>query len=269
MSLLARKVADSLSSASWIRRMFEEGNRLRLRHGADAVCDFSLGNPHLEPPTALLDGLAAAAADRTPGLHRYMPNTGFPAVRPKVAASVSRQYGVEFPPECIVMAGGAASGINTVLKALLDPGDEVVLFAPLFAEYRFYVMHADGVSRVVPTTATFDLDLEALAAAINEKTRVVLVNSPNNPTGRVYSKQAMEALADLLRDRSAKFGRPIILLSDDPYRRLAYDGVEVPSPPALYKNTIVVASFSKDLGLAGERIGWIALHPEMDERDLV
>jgi aspartate aminotransferase len=198
-------------------------------------------------------------------MHRYMANAGFPSVRTKVAEMIGRREGAELSADRIVMTVGAASGLNVALRALLDPGDEVVVLAPIFAEYRFYVMHAGGECRIAETTESFDLDLDRLASAINERTRVVLLNSPNNPTGRVYSDDSVGALCELLKERSRRFGRPIVLLSDEPYRKLVYDGVVVPTLFDKYDAVLVVASFSKDLGLAGERIGYLAMHPNFPE----
>lgn len=269
MSLLSEQIASCLSAASWIRRMFEEAATLRKQYGADNVFDFSLGNPHLEPPAELTRRLRELTSEPRPGMHRYMPNPGFPEVRAKVAASVSGREGRVVPPEHVVMTVGAACGLEITLRALLNPGDEVLLFAPIFAEYRFYVMHAGGDVRLAETAADFDLDLDAVARAIGPRTRVVLVNSPNNPTGRVYPEKTIDGLVEILRAMSRKYGRPIVLLSDEPYRRLVYDGVKpVPLFPR-YEHTIIVSSFSKELGLAGERIGYLALHPEFSEADRV
>jgi aspartate aminotransferase len=249
--------------------MFEEGSRLREQFGADNVFDFSLGNPHLEPPARLVERLRELTASPIPGMHRYMPNPGFPHVRAKVADWVGRQEGMTVPATHIVMVCGAASGLNIVFRALLDPGDEVIVFAPIFPEYQFYVMHAGGQCRLVETTADFDLDLDCLEEAITENTRAVLLNSPNNPTGRVYSRATVGRLAELLQNQNRRRARPILLVSDEPYRRLVYDGATVPGLFELYPHTITVASFSKDLGLAGERIGYLAVHPQFENADEV
>jgi aspartate aminotransferase len=265
MNQLARQVAECLQSASWIRRMFEEGDRLRAQVGAENVFDFSLGNPHLEPPVAVLNRLQELATAAPRGLHRYMPNAGFPAVRKAMAAAVSKSEGCPVPPEHVVMTGGAASGLNVVLKALLDPGDSVVAFAPIFPEYEFYARNAGGTLRLAPTTDDFDLDVDALDCLIDDQTRVVLINSPNNPTGRVYPAATIAALANILRRHSQRRPRPIVLVSDEPYRRLVYDGVVVPPVFPQYPASILAGSFSKDLGLAGERIGYLAVHPDFPD----
>lgn len=263
--MLAREIADCLSAASWIRRMFEEGAALRARHGAANVLDFSLGNPHLEPPAELLDSLKRQTADPRPGIHRYMPNPGFPEVRARMAESIGQREGMAIPPEHVVMTVGAACGLVIALRALLNPRDEVLLFSPFFAEYRFYVMHARGECRIAQTTADFDLDLESAAANITPQTRVVLINSPNNPTGRVYPRATIERLVRLLEEKSRAYGRPIVLLSDEPYRRLVYDGATVTPVFPLYEQAVVVNSFSKELGVAGERIGYLVVHPRFAE----
>jgi aspartate aminotransferase len=249
--------------------MFEEATELRARVGDENVFDFSLGNPHLEPPAELIESLKRQTASPQPGIHRYMPNPGFPEVRQKVADSISAREGIQVPAANVVMTVGAACGLEIALRALLNPGDEVVLFAPIFAEYRFYVMHARGVCKLVETTPEFDLDLEAAKAAIGPKTRVVLVNSPNNPTGRVYPESTIRGLTDLLRQKSQEFGKPIVLLSDEPYRRLVYDGITVPPILPQYEHAISVSSFSKELGVAGERIGYLAVHPAFSEADKI
>ena len=265
MTQVSERIASCLEDASWIRRMFEEGARLRLRAGAERVCDFSLGNPHLEPPADLIERLANLTARPIPGMHRYMPNAGYPEVRQKVADRIAVREGRAVPADHVVMTGGAASGLNVVLRTLLDPGDKVVLFTPLFPDYRFYVMHAGGECQLVPTTERFDLDPAALDDAIDERTRAVLLNSPNNPTGRVYPKALIAELVRVLRDHNRDRPRPIVLITDDPYRRIVYDGIELPRLFDHYEHTVSIASFSKDLGLAGERIGYLVVHPDFPD----
>ena len=269
MSLLNREVEGSLDSASWIRRMFEEGNRLRAEFGDGNVYDFSLGNPHLEPPAAFVDALRELAEHPTPGMHRYMPNPGFTDVRRAIGEWYGKREGVTIPTDHVVMTCGAAGAINVAMRTLLEPGDEVVLFVPIFAEYRFYVMHQRGTCRFVETDAEFNIDLDRLAEAINPRTRMVLINSPNNPTGRVYPAETIVGVCQLLEEKSNEFGRPIILVTDEPYRSLVYDGVVVPPIMPHYKATLGISSFSKDLGLAGERIGYLLVHPEFPEADQI
>jgi aspartate aminotransferase len=266
---VSRQVRESMEGASWIRRMFEEGRRLKQRLGADQVADLALGNPVEEPPAAVIERLRELAVDPGLGTHRYMPNAGFEATRAAVAAHLARETGVPYAAENVLMSVGAGGGLNVLLKALLDPGDEVVLLAPYFAEYRFYVTNHGGVPVVVQTDATFRPDVRAVAAALTPRTRAVLVNSPNNPTGVVYSRADLEALSEVLTRASKAQGRPVWLVSDEPYRAIAYDGVEVPWPVTCYRDTVHVTSFSKDLALPGERIGYLAVHPGSPDADVV
>ena len=269
MALVSRHIAEQLSSASWIRRMFEEADKLRAQVGAENVFDFSLGNPHLEPPKELVDRLRQLTERPPAGMHRYMPNAGYPEARARIADWVGQRESTNVPASHVIMTAGAACGLNVVFRALLDPGDEVVLVAPIFPEYRFYVMHAGGECRIAQTSANFDLDLSALADAIGPRTRAVVINSPNNPTGRVYPAQTIDGLAQLLTEASRNREQPIVLISDEPYRRLVYDGTAVPSLFDRYDQTVIVASFSKDLGLAGERIGYLVVHPRLTEAPAV
>ncbi len=266
---IAERVKSALERSSWIRKMFEEGARLKAEHGPENVFDFSLGNPNLPPPESFRRTLRELVDEETPGAHGYMPNAGFPDVRRAVAEYVGREQGVDLGPEHIVMTVGAGGALNTLFRALLNPGDEVVVPRPYFVEYNFYLENHGGVIRTVPTTGEFDLDIGALDAAIGPKTRAVLINSPNNPTGKVYSRQNLEALRDLLERRAADTGRTIYLISDEPYRKIVYDGVEVPPILSLFRNAFVCTSYSKDLSIPGERIGYIAASPSMDHIDLV
>jgi aspartate aminotransferase len=256
-------MAEHLQSASWIRRAFEEATRLKARGGA-TVLDFSLGNPVMTPPPEFTAALRQTVTAPPEGAHRYMTNAGLPDVREAVAQHFRREYGVGITADCVLMCCGAAGGLNVVLKALLDPGDEVLSLAPVFPEYPFYADNHGGVLRLVESTDDFLPDPNRFASAINSRTRAVLLNNPNNPTGRVYPRRALAELSEVLAAAQRRIGRPIYLLADDIYRRLVYDGVEVPSPPALYRNTIVINSFSKDLGIPGERIGYVAVSPEAE-----
>jgi aspartate aminotransferase len=258
---ISRKVEEHIGQASWIRKMFEEGLALKARVGVENVYDFSIGNPFLEPPDEFFEALEDVASDHTPGAHRYMPNAGFRETRQAVADWHSLESGLEYTPELIVMSVGAAGAINVTLKTILNAGEEVILLAPYFAEYWFYVDNHGGVPRVVPTDASFDLDLAAIEAAIGPKTRALLLNSPNNPTGRVYGHSSVEGLARLLQRKQRELGTAIYLVTDEPYRALVYDDVDVPVISSYYDNTILCTSHSKDLGLPGERIGHIAVCP--------
>lgn len=259
--IISSKMAAAIQSSSWIRRMFEEGAELKARLGAEAVCDFTLGNPDLEPPPAVKAALVAAARDSRPGVHGYMPNAGLPETRRAVAGLLSQTHGLDFTPEAVVMTCGAAGALNIILKALLDPWDEVIIFAPFFPEYLFYIENHGGAARVVETDADFQIDPAALEAALTPQTKAVLINTPNNPTGQVYDADRLQAVAAVLRAASARHGRPIFLINDEPYRRLVYDGLELPSIFAAYPDTILATSFSKDLSLPGERLGYVAVGP--------
>ena len=262
----ANSIRQAMHNSSWIRRMFEAGLALKAEIGPENVFDFSLGNPYLEPPELFQQALRDLADNPPPGMHRYMPNAGFPSTRKAVAAALSAQEQVELAPEDTVITVGAAGGLNTSLKALLDPGDEVIVLAPFFVEYLFYVPNHGGVTRVVETTEDFDLDIDAIARALSARTKVVLINTPNNPTGRVYSQRRMEQLAALLGAHEERLGRPVYLLADTPYARITYDGARNPLLFADHPNTLLVHSHSKDLGLAGERIGYVAINPRAPHR---
>ncbi len=259
---ISRKVAEAMQASSWIRRMFEEGAKLRAQHGASNVFDFSLGNPVVEPPDDVVAALVAAAGTHERGAHRYMPNAGYPHVRQAVAEHLARETGLPYSGDRIVMCVGAGGGLNVLFKALLDPGDEVIVLTPFFVEYVFYVDNHGGRCVQVPTDDAFLPDLDAIRAAITPKTRALVVNSPNNPTGVTYPRACLDALGALLREESARHGRPIVLVSDEPYRHIAYD-VDVPWVPLSYDDTVIVTSHSKDLALPGERIGFIAPSPRM------
>jgi aspartate aminotransferase len=250
--------------------MFEEGIRLKQQYGEDNIFDFSLGNPVVEPPPAFHATLLQLLQNPRPGMHRYMPNVGYAETRAAVAAQLAKETGVAFTPEHIVMCVGAAAGINVVLKTLLDPGDEVIFFAPYFVEYHFYVDHNGGVPRVVPTDPPFDVDLEALEGALTPRSKVVLINSPNNPTGVIYPTTTLKQLGELLQRKERQFNTRIYLLSDEPYKKLIYDGLTYPEIYPHYPNAISVTSHAKDLALPAERIGYIAINPECaDLEDLI
>ncbi len=266
---VSRRVQDSFARASWIRRMFEEGLRLKAEHGPDNVYDFSLGNPDQEPPPAFKQVLRDLAAEPGPGWHAYMPNAGYPRTRERVADWMSRLHGLEFSSGDVVMTPGAAGALNIILKTLLDPHDEVVVPRPCFLEYDNYLENHGAVVRPVALGPDFSLDTAAIAGAIGPSTRAVLINSPHNPTGRVYPVEQIETLAEVLCSASERLGRPVYLISDEPYRRLVYDGVEVPSIFTAYQDSLVATSFSKDLSVPGERIGFAAVHPGLTDHDEV
>lgn len=263
---ISRKMQEFAEKSSWIRKMFEEGVKLKAQFGAENVFDFSLGNPDAPPPAEFYDVIREKAADTRPGVHAYMPNNGYLWVREAIAAKMSREQQVEVDPNNMLMTCGAAGGLNVVLKALLNPGEEVVVPAPYFVEYGFYADNHGGVLKAVRTSDTFDLDLDAIEATITEKTKVLIINSPNNPTGQIYSAEKLKALGELLKRCGTRLGTTIYLIADEPYRKIVFDGLEVPSIFLAYENAIIVSSYSKDLSLPGERIGYLATHPEIADK---
>jgi len=263
---ISEKMKDFSEKSSWIRKMFEEGARLKAEFGADKIFDFSLGNPDVPPPAQFRTLLAEAASEDTPGQHAYMPNGGLPWVREAIAARMSAEQGVTVNAVDMLMSCGAAGAINVVMKALLNPGEEVILLAPYFVEYSFYIDNHGGVGKVVQTDKEFNIDLGAIEAALSPRTKAVIINSPNNPTGQLYSAEAIAALGRLLEEASQQFDTTIYLISDEPYRKIIFDDYEVPSIFAHVRNSIVLSSFSKDLSLPGERMGYVAVHPEADDK---
>lgn len=261
---IAEKMRVFSERSSWIRKMFEEGARMKAEFGADKVFDFSLGNPDVPPPQKFFQVLQDTVADEGPGVHGYMPNAGFPAVREALARRLGADQGLALGAGDLLMTCGAAGALNVIFKALLDPGDEVLVPAPYFVEYGMYVDNHGGVLRPVPTDANFNLDLAAIEAALGPSTKIVLLNSPNNPTGQIYPAAALHRLGELLLQAGRKFGRTIYLVSDEPYRNIVFDGHEVPALLQVSRNTLVASSYSKELSLPGERIGYIVVHPEMD-----
>jgi aspartate aminotransferase len=268
MAISQRIVAD-ISRSSWIRKMFEEGAKRKAMYGADKVFDFSLGNPNLEPPAKFHEEIRKLVDDPAPGRHGYMPNAGYPETRQAVAEHVNSYTKAHLNGEDVIMTAGAGGGLNVILKTLLDPGDEVIIPKPYFVEYDFYIDNHQGKPVQVPVGEDFSLDLEAIAAAIGERTKAVLINYPNNPTGRVCSLQELNGLALLLSEHSSRLGRSIYLISDEPYRKIVFDDLEVPSVLDAYRDSLVVTSFSKDLSLPGERIGYIAVNPGITDKELI
>lgn len=249
--------------------MFEEGTRLKAEHGADRVFDFTLGNPNLEPPSEFHQALKRIIQESGPGMHGYMPNAGYPFVRKTIAEYLVQHYNIPLTEHDIVMTCGAAGALNVVLKTVLDPGDEVLCPRPYFVEYGFYADNHGGVLKTAPTNADFSLNIETLAEAVTPRTKVVLINSPNNPTGQVYRRESLQALGDVLREASRRHGRTIYLVSDEPYRKIIYDHAEVPYIMDVYSESIVITSYSKDLSLPGERIGFLAVHPNVTDKALL
>ncbi len=267
---VAKKMQAFAEKSSWIRKMFEEGAKMKAKYGVENVFDFSLGNPDVPPPAKFSETLRELANEDRSGMHAYMPNGGYPYVREALAAQLSKEQEIKLDQGDILMTCGAAGALNVVMKSLLDPGDEVIILTPFFVEYHFYIDNHGGVAKVVPTDDEFNLDLTAIEEAITTKTKAILINSPNNPTGQIYSKESLAELGKLLEAAGEKFCTTIYLISDEPYRKLVFDGFEVPSIMVPYENSIVVSSYSKDLSLPGERIGYLAVHPDIaDKADLL
>jgi aspartate aminotransferase len=255
------EVIAAIRQGSWIRKMFEDGATLKAAKGEANVFDFSLGNPYGEPPEELSEEIRRLATAPPADLHRYMPNAGFPDVRRKVAHSLARATGLPFSEDHVIMTTGAAGALNVALRAILSPGDEVLVIAPYFVEYLFYVRNAGGVPVVVESTEDFQLDTGAVRAALSDRTRAVILNTPNNPTGAVYPRAALLALEETLSERETRTGNPIYVLSDEPYRKIVYPGFSFFPPAASLRNTLVAHSHSKDLNVPGERIGYLAVSP--------
>ncbi len=247
--------------------MFEEGKKMAAEFGRENVYDFSLGNPSVEPPKEVTEALKSIPDSYNANyIHGYMSNVGYEEVRDAIAKSINGRFGTAFTQDNIIMTVGAAGGMNVVLKTILNPGDEVITFAPFFGEYRNYVSNFDGkLIEITPDTSSFQPKLDEFEARITAITRIVIINSPNNPTGVIYSRDTLEKIAAILAKKQKEFGAPIYILSDEPYRELAFDGVEVPYIPTIYRNTIVGYSFSKSLSLPGDRIGYLVIPSEIDD----
>lgn len=269
--MISKKMVGYVESSSLIRAMFEEGKKLASIHGAENVYDFSLGNPNLAPPEEVKQAIIDILNDESPTyVHGYMNNSGYEDVRVTIAESLNRRFGTDFSEKNLIMTVGAAGGLNVVLKTILDPGDEVITFAPYFGEYRSYVANYDGNLVVIsPNTVDFQPNLKELREKITEKTKAIIVNTPNNPTGVVYSEKTIQELSDILREKQKELGTSIYLISDEPYRELAYDGITVPYIPNYFENTIVCYSYSKSLSLPGERIGYLVIPNTVDDFDNV
>lgn len=269
MSIVSQQISGYLERSSWIRRMFEAGIQLKQEYGEEAVCDFSLGNPDLPPPPAVGEALRELANNvKAPFSLGYMPNGGFMWARELMAEYLSREQQLAVSAKDVILTCGAAGGINALFRAILNPGDEVLAIAPYFVEYSFYVENHSGVLRTVTSKPdTFALDLAAIEAAIGPKTRAIIINTPNNPTGAIYSQKELEGLTEVLTRAMHKHKNPIVLVSDEPYRFLAFDGAVVPPVLPLYPYAVVVGSFSKSLSLAGERLGYLAISPLMDSKE--
>ncbi len=268
--MIAEKMKNMVANSSAIRAMFEEGNRLAQIYGAENVFDFSLGNPNVAAPEAVKEAIIELLDESDPVvLHGYTnSNSGYADVRETVAKSLNERFGTKFEGKNIVMSVGAAGGLNVILKALINPGDEVIAFAPYFGEYRSYTNNYDGVLvEVSPNTVDFQPKLDEFEQKITPKTKAVIVNTPNNPTGVVYSEETIKELASILEAKQKEYGTEIYLISDEPYRELVYDGVRVPYLTKYYDNTIVGYSYSKSLSLPGERIGYLVIPDEVKDSE--
>lgn len=265
--MIAKKMVKYVEGSSVIRAMFEEGKKMAAKYGAENVYDFSIGNPSVEPPKQVKDAIIEVLNSDAPNyVHGYMSNSGYEEVRETIAQSLNKRFGTNFTENNLVMTVGAAGGLNVAFKTLLDPEDEVIAFAPYFGEYNNYVANFDGKIVVVPASMpSFQIDVDALEKAITPKTKAVIVNNPNNPTGVIYTEDTIKNMVAVLEKKQAEYGTSIYLISDEPYRELAYDGAVVPYLPKYYDNTIVGYSYSKSLSLPGERIGYLVIPNEVDD----
>lgn len=263
---ISSQIKITMERSSWIREMFEQGKRLKDQYGEDQVFDFSIGNPLMEPPQEVHDTMIRLLQENQPGAHRYMPNAGLPETRSFLANEMKAETHLDFHMNDIVMCVGAGGGLNTVFKALLDPGDEVIALAPYFVEYGAYAQNHGGVLKLAKTDEAFQIDLNEIEKTISSITKIIIVNSPNNPSGAVYSQESLNALGELLTRKEKEYGHTIFLVSDEPYRHIIFDGMVNGSVFESHANAVMVTSYSKDLALPGERIGFIAIHPEMVDR---
>lgn len=270
--MISKNIKSILESptAGVIRKMFEEGAVLKKKFGADNVYDFSLGNPDLDPPEEVVAAIKRVSEDTSHMCHGYMPNAGYPEARAAMAEKTSLEQGVSVSFEAVVMAVGAAGAMNSVIKAIVNPGDEIIVPCPYFAEYDHYIHNHGAEIRRVPTKEDFSLDIDAVKNALNEKTAAIIINSPNNPTGKIYSENEIKALASVLEDFGKKNGREPYIIADEPYRAIVYNGKKVAPIFPHYKNSVIVTSFAKNLSVPGERIGYIAVNPAaVDFKEMV
>ncbi len=263
---VSNKIKNFMEQGSWIRKMFEEGISLKRQFGEENVFDLSLGNPVIDPPEEFFSRLKSIADNPISGMHRYMPNAGLLETREAVAGQLADETMIAFTANEIIMTCGAGGALNVVMKTLMDPGDEFVIFAPFFVEYHFYADNHGGSCKVVPPDRDFLPDLEAFRDAVTPRTRGVLINSPNNPTGVLYSSDVLSKLSEIIREKEEEYGTQIYLVSDEPYRRLIFDNLKYPHIFDHHVRSIVATSHSKDLALPGERIGYIAIHPNCPDK---
>jgi aspartate aminotransferase len=266
---IAKHTHVAIFGTSLIRKMFNEGTRLKKEFGEENVYDFSLGNPIVPPPEELTNAIIRIMKEDIPYKHAYMTNSGYSKTREFVADFLTKEQGIKLQKENIIMTCGAGAALNLLFQAILNVGDNVVVSIPNFVVYKTYVENFGGILKTVKCKENFNLDLEAMEAAINKDTAAVLINSPNNPSGVIYPKSQIDSLASMLKRKSHELGRQIYLVSDEPYRQIVFDGVEVPPLFPVYKNTIIISSYSKSLSIPGERIGWAAIHPEAEDSELI
>jgi aspartate aminotransferase len=260
---VAKVIQQQLERSSWIRRMFEEGIRLKAERGAENIFDFTLGNPSEDPPPGVIAAFRRLAEKNAPGSHGYMPNAGYPAAREAVANRLRQETGLAFTVNSVLMTVGCAGAMNAALKAILDPGDEVIVLMPFFPDYQFYIGNQGGRMIPVETKEDFSLDVAAIEAKITPKTRVIILNTPNNPTGVIYSEATLRELESVLQ----RADHTIVVLSDEPYKSIIYDGAHCPELASIISNCVITTSWSKKWGLAGERIGYLAISPRLPGAD--
>lgn len=266
---ISKNIENSIKKSSWIRKMFETGVRLKKEFGEDKINDFSLGNPDLISPQEFNSVLNEEAQTSGSFVHGYMPNGGYLSTRQAVAEYLNQETGQNYSAQNIIMSVGAAGGLNVILKSLLNPDDEVIVIAPYFVEYDFYITNHGGKKIIADSTCDLLPDLKEIEAKITTKTKALIINTPNNPTGKIYSKETLQELSDLLTRKSKDIGSTIYLLSDEPYKKIIYDNNQYHSPVKFYDNTIIISSFSKDLSLAGERIGYIGINPQIKDAESI
>jgi len=267
---ISNKIKDQMTQGSWVRRMFESGIALKNQYGEENVFDLSLGNPIMEPPAQFSKELLKLAKGSMSGIHRYMPNAGYIETRTAVANQLAFETGLQITANQIVMTCGAGGALNVIFKAIINKGEEVIIFAPFFVEYVYYIDNHGGIPKILETDSNYVPNLDKLERAINSKTKAVLINSPNNPTGVVYSDSLMKELGSILGRKEKELGRKIFLVSDEPYKKIVYDNIDIKSVFTYHTHSIVATSYSKDLALPGERIGYIAVNPDYSlKEDLV
>ena len=266
---ISKAILDVLEQSSWIRKMFEEGIQLKKEFGEKNIFDLSLGNPLLEPPEKFKKKLIELSNSDEKGLHRYMPNQGFQSTREKVANSLAKESNFPITAEELIITTGAAGGVNAILKSILNPNDEIIVFSPFFVEYLFYIKNHNGIPVIAKTDEKFFPDLSDLSKKITKNTKGIIINSPNNPTGVLYPMEIIEKIGEILSSKEKELGTEIYLISDEPYRKIIFDNKKYPFIFPHHDRSIVVTSHSKDLGLAGERIGYIALSPKDKDKQVL